>query len=295
MPNHNKYVLITPARNEESYIEKTILSVIAQSILPEKWVIVSDRSTDQTDEIIKKYSAKYSFIEYCRIDKETNRNFSSKVNAINSGIKKIDNLDYEFIGILDADITFENNYYERVLMKFKENEQLGITGGMILELSCSTFKSLKYNVNSVAGAVQLFRRKCFERIGGYIPLQTGGIDAVAEVMARMNGWHVRSFPEISAYHHRVIGGANGNILTSSLRYGKRDYLIGTHPLFMFLKSINRFQEKPYVIRGLLMMCGYLWSLLQKKKIPLPINVVEYTRREQMNRILSTLTDFKKKE
>lgn len=288
----NKYVLITPARNEEAYIEKTIRAVSAQTILPLKWVIVSDRSTDRTDDIIKAYAAKYPFIEFDRIDNHNQWDFSSKVTAINSGLRSLVNLDYEFIGIVDADITFECNYYEQVLMKFKENERLGIAGGMIHELSGGKFKALKYNLNSVAGAVQLFKRNCFEKIGGYIPLQTGGIDAVAEVMSRMNGWQVRSFPEICAYHQRKIGVTRGNILTSKLRYGRRDYLIGTHPFFMLLKSINRFQEKPYILSGLLMMCGYFWPFLRKQNIPIPHDVVEYTRREQLNRILSVFTIFK---
>ncbi len=113
-------------------------------------------------------------------------------------------------------------------------------------------------------------------------------------MARMNGWQVRSFPEIKAYHHRKIGITKGNLLSSKLRYGTRDYLIGTHPLFMFLKSIDRFREKPFVIGGLARMCGYLWPLLRNKKIPIPPDVVEYTRREQMNRIVSALTGSIKK-
>jgi poly-beta-1,6-N-acetyl-D-glucosamine synthase len=288
----NSYVLITPARNEEALIEKTIRAVTAQTILPLKWVIISDKSTDRTDEIIKKYASSYSFIEFERITDQGEWNFSSKVNAINSGLKKIVNLEFELIGFLDADVTFESNYYEQVLMQFKKNEKLGIGGGMILELSGDTFKHLNYNVNSVAGAVQLFRKTCFDKIGGYIPLQSGGIDAVAEVMARMNGWQVRSFPEIYAYHHRKIGVTKGNILSSKWRYGTRDYLMGTHPLFMFLKSIYRFREKPYVLSGLLMIFGYLWPFLRKKNIPIPHDVVEYTRKEQMKRIVSALTRSK---
>ncbi len=284
------YVLITPAYNEEAYIEKTIQSVISQTILPKKWVVVSDGSIDRTDDIVKKYAKQYSLIEFIRITDHGECSFGSKVLAINYGYQKLKGVEYDFIGILDADITFSPDYYQRVLMKFEENAfaHLGIAGGMIAELWKGRFTILDYNINSVAGAVQLFRRQCFEEIGGYRPLKLGGIDALAEIMSRMKGWDVKSFKDIIAYHHRRIGTTRGSLARSRFRYGLKDYSIGTHPLFMFLKCVHRFKEKPYIFGGILMLCGFFWSWLRREPKAVSEEIVQFIRYEQLSRIKSKI-------
>jgi len=284
------YVLITPAHNEESYIEKTIQSVISQTILPTKWVVVSDGSTDGTDDIIRKYTKQNSWIELIRTKDHNECSFGSKALAINSGYQQLKHLEYEFIGILDADITIAADYYQRILLKFEENAhaRLGVAGGMIAELRKGKFTILDYNVNSVAGAVQLFRRRCFEEIGGYRPLKLGGIDALAEIMLRMRGWQVKSFKDIIAYHHRRIGTTRGSLVRSRFRYGLKDYSIGTHPLFMFLKCIHRFQEKPYIFGGILMLSGYFWAWIRREPKAVSEEIVRFVRYEQINRMKSKI-------
>ncbi|MFX0199832.1 MAG: glycosyltransferase, partial [Candidatus Hodarchaeota archaeon] len=175
----NSYVLITPARNEQDYIQKTIESVVSQTILPEKWVIVSDGSTDHTDEIVSHYAAKHDFIQFIRVSEHIQRNFWSKVHAFNAGYEQIKNTEYKFLGNLDADVSFNSNYYENVLLRFQTNPKLGIAGGIILELLNGQYVNQKLSLNSVAGAIQLFRRECYQDIGGYIPLTYGGVDSAA--------------------------------------------------------------------------------------------------------------------
>ncbi len=288
--NKASYVLITPAYNEESYIEKTIQSVISQTRLPNKWVIVSDGSTDGTDDIVKKYINQYSFIEIIRTTDHNECSFGSKALAIGIAFQRLKDVKYDFIGILDADITFASDYYQNVLMKFGENTsaRLGIAGGMIAELWNGRFTILDYNVNSVAGAVQLFRRRCFEEIGGYRPLKLGGIDALAEIMSRMHGWDVKSFKDIIAYHHRRIGTTRGSLARSKFKYGLKDYSIGTHPLFMFLKCINRFQQKPYVVGGILTLIGFIWAWIRREPKAVSEEIVRFVRDEQINRIKSKI-------
>lgn len=286
--SNKSYVLITPARNEEGYIEIAIRSIISQTIRPKKWVIVSDGSADHTNDILDRYASNHDFIDFVSIKGHAEWNFASKVDAIRAGCDRLKGIDYEFLGNLDADIGLEPEYYERVLLKFEENNKLGIAGGMILELVNGKFKVLKYNLKSVAGAVQLFRRQCYEEIGGYTPSANGGIDAIAEVMSRMHGWEVQSFPEIKAYHHRQIGENQRGVLISRFRYGIRDYSIGTDPLFMFLKSIDRFRETPFFIGGMLMMLGFLWSAAKREPRPVSNQFVKCVRKEQRNRIFSFL-------
>ena len=157
------YVLITPARNEEASIEKTIQSVINQTVMPEKWVIVSDGSTDRTDEIVESYQQKYDFIHMVRREVDANRDFASKVYAIRAGLEKLNGTRYDFIGNLDADVSFEQDFYERVFKEFEKNPDLGICGGVFYELNDGQWVAQHTNINwSVGGCTQTFRRQCYE-------------------------------------------------------------------------------------------------------------------------------------
>lgn len=281
-----KYVIITPARNEDAYIEKTIEAVTAQTILPEKWVIVSDGSTDRTDDIVKRYEKNYDFIQLLRIESDCPRNFASKVYAIRAGIERLDGFEYNFLGILDADVSFEPSYYERVLTKFRENPKLGIAGGILSEPHAGEWtQQLTSTSWSVSGPIQMFRRQCYEDIGGYITLQKGGVDAVAEVMARMHKWEVRSFPDIKVLHHRPTGSSYGNILYNRFHIGIKEYSYGNHLLFEMAKCFWRVREKPYVFGSVFRLSGYFWAFLRRDLREVPADVVGFMRHEQMQRLI----------
>jgi glycosyltransferase involved in cell wall biosynthesis len=290
MLNHN-YVLITAARNEEKYIEATIQSVLSQTVMPKKWVIVSDGSTDHTDEIIKKHLDHSNFIEFVRRDPGSNQNsdFASKVFALNAGYERLKNFAYDYIGHLDADITFEPDYYENVLKEFEQNPLLGIAGGYIFEPVQGIFVSRPYNTErSVAGGIQLFRHECYENIGGFIPLQMGGEDTYAEVMARMKGWKVASFKEIIVHHHKIGSLMRGKI-RESFRKGMAGYSLGSHPLFECVKCIRRVGEKPFLIGTFIRMCGFVWPYLTKQKRLLSNDFIAYLRAEQLALLKSFFT------
>ncbi len=283
-----RYVLITPARNEEAYIESTILSVVSQTILPKKWVIVSDGSNDHTDEIVCKYADKYKFLQLIRLERKNNRNFSSKVNAINMGYKQLKNIEYDSIGNLDADVFFDKNYYENILQKLEQNQKLGIAGGIILEKIKGKYFPQKISLNSVAGAVQLFRRKCYEEIGGYLPITIGGIDAFAEIMARKMGWEVQTFPEIKVFHSRRVGKGKENILKAIFHQGIEFYALGYHPLFQLVRCIYRIKDKPIIVGSMLILCGYFYAFISKYKREVPDDVISFLRKEQLKRIWNIL-------
>src|ERR1700680_4926581 len=127
------YVLITAAYNEETYIERTILSVVAQTLLPQRWVIVSDGSTDRTDEIVLKYAQTYPFIELLPLREKHKRNFGAQVNAINAGYRQISHLDFDFVGNLDADVSFAPDYFSLLVKWIEGNPDVGLAGGFIHE------------------------------------------------------------------------------------------------------------------------------------------------------------------
>lgn len=290
--NDKAYVLITPARNEEAFIEKTIQAVISQTVLPRKWVIVSDGSTDRTDAIAQKYLAHYAFIELVRIERNGARNFAAKAQAFNVGGERLGSAEYEFIGNLDADVSFASDYYESILKKFQCNPKLGIAGGLVYDEFDAKLGRLFSSRTSVAGAIQLFRRQCFEGIGGYTSQERGGVDAVAEIMARMHGWEVESFPEFSVSHYRRRGTATGNIWRARFRQGIMFYLLGYHPLFQAIRCLHRIKEKPYGIGALLIMCGYFWAYSQGYKRRIPDEVLHYLRSEQIARLRLMATNVR---
>ncbi len=187
----NAYVLITAAHNEEAYIERIIQSVLSQEVLPRKWVIGSDGSSDRTEEIAGRYAKAHAFICLVRLSRSHGRDFACKVNAIHVGREHLKDVDYEFIGNLDADVSVAPSYYARLLEKFEADPRLGLAGGFVFDEQFGQFRCRRTNsIWSVAHAAQLVRRECFERIGGYAPLKYGGPDWCAEVNARMRGWRV---------------------------------------------------------------------------------------------------------
>lgn len=284
----SSYILVTAARNEADHIGQTIQSVAAQTVLPERWLIVSDGSTDETDQIVSEAAQKHPFIELLRVEAGSDRNFGSKAAAINAGYEKLASLSHGFIGVLDADVSFEPDYYEQVMARFQDDPNLGIAGGILTDIvDGKPVRQMTDPEWSVSGPVQMFRRECFEAIGGYLVLR-GGIDAAAEVMARMNGWKVRAFQEIPALHHRQTGKENHSRLGIFFHRGLEDFKLGYHPLFFVGRAILRFREVPYMLGGLTMLCGYLWAGMTGAEKKVPGEFVRFLRKEQMDRLTGRL-------
>jgi glycosyltransferase involved in cell wall biosynthesis len=278
------YVLITPARNEEAYIEKTIKSVISQTVLPIKWIIVSDGSTDRTDEIANKYLEENAWIELLRMPEHRDRQFAAKVNCFNAGYEKVRNLQYDVIGNLDADISFEEDYLEFLLGKFRQLSELGVAGTPFIEDGYSSASDSFEGVKHVAGGCQLFRRKCFEEIGGYIPNKGGGIDWIAVTTARMKGWKTISFRDRFFHHYRSLGTAESNPLGSYFRYGMKDYYLGGHPLWELFRVMYQMTKKPLIVGGIVLLSGYFWAFMSRVERPVSQELMRFHRKEQMEKL-----------
>lgn len=277
------YVLITPARNEADYIELTIQSMIAQTIPPLKWVIVSDGSTDGTDDIVKKYLPDHSWIELVRTPERKERHFAGKVMAFNAGYEKVKNMSYDIIGNLDADLSFDKDYFEFLLAHFAQNSLLGVAGTPFVE-DGKHYDFRFASTDHVSGACQLFRKKCFEEIGGYIPIKGGGIDWTAVTTARMKGWTTKTFLERTCNHHRKIGTGGNNKLMSHFKYGEKNYFLGGHPLWHLSRSIFQMKNKPYIIGGMLLLSGYIWAYMKRMERPASKELIAFYRTEQMQRL-----------
>jgi biofilm PGA synthesis N-glycosyltransferase PgaC len=283
------YVLITPARNEEKNIEKTIQSMINQTHLPLKWVIVNDGSTDSTASIIGRYLPTHSWIEMIEMPARRDRSFAAKVNSFNAGYDRVKHLNYEVIGNLDADLSFEKDYIEFLMGKFGEDPALGVTGTIFKEEGGYSSGTDSFEGHThVAGGCQLFRRKCFEQIGGYVPIKAGGIDWIAVTTARMRGWKTRSYREKWFFHHRSLGTAERSPLASGFSYGEKDYSLGGHPLWECFRVLYKMTKKPYVIGGAVLGCGYLWAFLRRAPRAVSEELMRFHRGEQMAKLKAIL-------
>jgi glycosyltransferase involved in cell wall biosynthesis len=284
-----KYVLITPARNEAQFIELTLKSVVAQTVRPLKWIIVSDGSTDGTDEIVGKYSAEYPWIELLRMPERRERHFAGKVLAFNAGQAKVRDLPYEVIGSLDGDISFEPDYFSFLLGKLTADTTLGLVGTPFKEGSNPTYDYRFVSIEHVSGACQVFRRQCFEDIGGYVPVKGGCIDHIAVITARTKGWKTRTFTEKVCHHHRAMGTAQQSLLMSRFKNGAKDYAIGNHPLWELFRGVYQMSKPPYLLGGLMVVSGYFWSAVRLSERPVSEELVKFYRREQMHRLGRLLT------
>jgi GT2 family glycosyltransferase len=218
------------------------------------------------------------------------RQFAAKVHAFNAGYQRISDEAYEIIGNLDSDLSFETDYIEYLLEKFVQYPDLGVAGTPFVEDTSQSYNYRFTNIEHVSGACQLFRRKCFEEIGGYTPIKGGGIDWVAVTTARMKGWKTRTFTEKTIFHHRKMGTGKGNILTARFRLGKEDYYLGSHPLWALLRSFHQMKFKPYILGGIFIYLGYIIAYLQKMERPIPQELINFYRTEQMHRIKKFLLD-----
>ena len=279
-----KYVLITSARNEESFIAKTLSSVTAQTRLPERWIIVDDGSTDRTAQIVENYAAGFPWITLVRGPKRQSRHFGGKAEAINAGLDFLKTEQFDIMGNLDADISFGPDHFEFLLRKFSEDPQLGVAGTAYMEKNWDSTKDSFEGETSVHGACQLFRFECFRQIGGYVASPAGGIDWIAVTTARMLGWKTRNFPERRFYHHRSMGTAKRGPIGAMFDYGTKDYYLGGSPVWELFRVVYRLGKKPYLLGGCALFAGYCWAVIRRMKRPVPPELMHFHRKEQMQKL-----------
>jgi len=282
-----RYLVITPVRDEEAYLNFTIESMLAQTILPAEWVIVNDGSTDNTGTIIDDYARQHPWI---RAVHRKNRGFRKAgggvVDAFNEGFRAASCKDWEFIVKLDGDLTLQPDYFERCIESFRRDGRLGVGGGVICYVTNGVKKVEECPTFHVRGATKIYRRATWEAIGGFWPAP--GWDTMDEVKASMLGWTSRSFSNLHILHHRLTGTAEG-IWGGLVKNGRANYVCGYHPLFMLSKCLVRLFRRPYIIGSLGLFYGFVSGYL--KRIPQVDDpgTIGYLRREQLKRLLGKET------
>ena len=284
-----KYILITSARNEQVFIAKTLAAVTAQTQLPERWVIIDDGSSDRTAEIVASYAKEFPWLMLIRNPRREGRNFAAKANAVNTALLQMRSVEFDVLGNLDADVSFEPDYMEFLLQKFSADPKLGVAGTPFTQAGGydSTRDSFE-GEHFVAGPIQLFRRDCFREISGYFASPAGGVDWIAVMTAKMKGWTARSFAEKRFHHYRSMGTAEKSHVAALFSYGQKDYYLGGSPVWQLFRVTYRLVKKPYFIGGLALLAGYIWAAVKRVQRPIPPELVRFNRAEQMKKLKAIL-------
>jgi len=284
------YVVVTPVRDEETYLPRTIESMAAQTIPPREWIIVNDGSKDATGEIADEAAAKYRWIRVVHRDDRGYRKWGAGIiEAFYAGFDVLQCKDWDFMSKLDGDLSFEPNYFETAFAKFSENPKIGIGGGVLYHFSDGERILERHPVFHVRGGVKIYRRACWEVLGG---LWIGpGSDLMDETKANMLGWITQSFTDIHMIHHRPTGDTYGR-WGGSVKDGKIDYVTGYHPLFLLAKWARRSVRRPYVLGSLALAYGYFSARFQKIPQVDDPELIRYIRKQQLARLFGGETIWK---
>ena len=218
-----KYYLIIPAHNEADFIALTLESLVSQSVVPSKVVIVNDNSTDETASIVNNFSEKYSFITLVNKTSEAIHMPGSKViQAFHKGFETIDS-NYDIIVKLDADLILPDNYFETILEHFKSDSKIGMVGGFAyIEKNGEWVLENLTDKDHIRGAFKAYRKECFLQIGNLKPAM--GWDTVDELLCKFYGWKVVTDATLKVKHLKPTG-ANYN-KTARFKQGEAFYSIG---------------------------------------------------------------------
>ena len=280
------YVVITPARNEGDYIGHTIASMAGQTVLPFLWIIVNDGSTDRTKEIVDAAVTEYPWIRAVhRPDRGYRQQGSGVIEAFYEGFERVPPKSWDFLVKFDADLSFPPDYFARCFAKFSDEPTLGIGGGLICQeiqgrLVCESPGDPIFHVR---GATKIYRRACWEGIGGL--LRAPGWDTIDELKANLLEWRTFSFTDIPLRHHRFTGKADGK-WKNYVKFGLANYITGYHPLFMAAKCLKRMLQRPYVVGGIGLAYGFLKGYWTGASQVDDRRLVDYVHRQQLNRLLN---------
>jgi len=281
------YILITPVKNEENNLSQTINSLLHQDVKPKLWVIVDDNSDDGTPEIIQRYSDKISWIAGIKSERknteyDASMGYSKVVRVgINYAKKTADTqkIEYNYIGILDGDITLNKDYFKILMQEADEIEKCGIISGLLHE------KTKKDPENGIPrGGARLYNKKCLEEIGVF-PITTSP-DTVTGIKAVNREWKLVKTGNASGLQLRPQAGKKG-LLHGYKKTGEGDYYLGYHPVNIFLAGIYLCFKFPFYT-GLALLYGYFSSFILRKKQTDDKEIKEYFGEQKFRNLKNKL-------
>jgi len=287
---NTRYVVVTPVRDEQSYLPLTIESMVRQTIRPQEWIIVNDGSKDKTPEIIEEASRQNPWIRgVTREDRGFRKWGAGIIEAFYAGFNELACRDWDFMCKLDGDLSFSPEYFESAFQRFQDSPGVGIGGGILYHYEGNKMVFEKHPVFHVRGGVKIYRRECWDALEG---LWVGpGSDTVDEVKANMMGWTTTSFVDLHMQHHRFTGASWGR-WGGLVKDGKIDYVSGYHPLFLAAKSFVRLFRQPYLVGSIAHVYGYVSAYLQHTPRVDDPRLIRYLRQQQLARLFGGETIWK---
>ena len=283
-----QYALITAARNEAHHIGRLIDSVLVQTQRPLRWVVVSDGSTDGTDELVANASEGHPWIRLIRIPAHQQRNFSAKARCARAALEQLEDEEFDVLGFVDADISFGLDHMNYLVSQFAKNSRLGVAGTPYADdpqhPERHAYAHQHADLHHVSGACQFFRRSCYRSVGGYRELTCGGVDWVAVTTARMQGWHTQTFTDRVCLHHRPIGTAGRTLLQARYDQGRKAQATGGLFLWESLKGAALIARTPRLVGGLAFLWGYYSAKARGWPVAIDADLLEFRRREQKHRL-----------
>ena len=279
------YVIITPVRDEEEHLACTIDSVLSQTIRPSRWVIVDDGSVDRTGEIAAAAAKSYQWITAVnRCDRGFRQAGGGVIRAFYAGYRLVELEPWDFLVKMDGDLSFAPDYFARCIEAMAQDPTLGITGGTIARKTPAGLEPEAKGdpVFHVRGATKIYRRDCWDAIGGLITAP--GWDTLDEVKANMLGWKSATLAGINALHLRPTGGAYGT-WNDRVKAGRANYISGYHPLFMLAKCAKRLLQKPLLVGSTALLYGFITGYLKRLPQVDDPALIRYFRQQQINRLL----------
>ena len=277
-----KYTIITPVKNEASYIRFTLESVTNQSLMPLEWIIVDDGSTDETLLILREFERKHDWIKVIENKtKHEKRSGGAKiVRAFYVGYQEITNQDYEFIVKLDGDLKLSSNYFQDVANAFKSDPKIGICGGYILnKIGNKLIEEIKKDYH-VRGALKAIRKKCFEEIGGFKEIWNwDGLDLME---AFRLGWKSKVI-DVPVIHYKPTSSAY-NSIKFQFKCGWYAYKLRNNITLTLFRSARVINKKPYFFSAILYLSGYFYSYLKNEDAIINKELGDYTNNFHINRI-----------
>jgi poly-beta-1,6-N-acetyl-D-glucosamine synthase len=287
----DSYIIISPARNEENYIERTIKCVVSQTIQPLEWIIVDDGSSDGTVDIVESYAERHSWMRLVRrSDRGKRQRGAGVIAAFYDGYDHLEHQQHDFIVKLDVDLSFDATYFEELLGRFAEFPSLGIAGGALYIFRDNCWILDKAPLDNVLGPTKVYRRTCFEQIGGLV--HSLGWDAVDDLKAQLLGWQTKTFRDLVVLHHRSIGKRSGAI-RAGIQHGEGAYFMGGHPLYVLARGIYRMaRDRPLVVAGLGILIGYFRSWIKREPRIDDPELIALLQRKQLQRFFPFLHQTK---
>lgn len=252
---NRSYAIISPVRNEEDYIRRTIESVIQQTQLPVEWVIVNDGSTDQTEAIVREYMTRFEWIKLVTL-KDRGYYFpgTGVVNVFNAGMAALHTQDWGFVVKLDVDLSFEPNYFAELLNRFERQPQLGMASGVTYLREGDDWEMEPVQPDHPVGPSKVYRRECYDQIGGLKAIP--GWDLADLLGAQMKGWTTVCFQDLMIKHYRPTGTRRDGLWSRSVLQGRFEFRHGYAAWYTVFKALYHLARSGQLVFALGKICGF---------------------------------------